>query len=79
MVLDVQPVITVLEDKPETERKAYLEWLGQCLRDNGHLVVFPTETVYGLGANALNREAVLRIFEAKNRPLSDPVICHVSS
>jgi L-threonylcarbamoyladenylate synthase len=44
---------------------------------NGHLVSFPTETVYGLGANALNRDAVLSIFAAKKRPLTDPVIVHV--
>ncbi|KAI9985262.1 hypothetical protein PInf_004588 [Phytophthora infestans] len=43
----------------------------------GQLVAFPTETVYGLGANALNSEAVLAIFEAKARPLTDPLIVHV--
>ncbi len=44
----------------------------------GGLVAFPTETVYGLGANALNRDAVARIFAAKNRPLASPLIVHVS-
>ena len=44
----------------------------------GGLVAFPTETVYGLGANALSAEAVARIFEAKGRPASNPVIVHVS-
>jgi L-threonylcarbamoyladenylate synthase len=43
----------------------------------GGLVAFPTETVYGLGALALDPEAVLRIFEAKGRPADDPVIVHV--
>jgi L-threonylcarbamoyladenylate synthase len=43
----------------------------------GKLVAFPTETVYGLGANALDTEAVLSIFKAKKRPLTDPVIVHV--
>ncbi|KAI9919852.1 hypothetical protein PsorP6_015600 [Peronosclerospora sorghi] len=43
----------------------------------GHLVAFPTETVYGLGANALNPDAVLSIFKAKGRPLTDPLIVHV--
>lgn len=43
----------------------------------GGLVAFPTETVYGLGANALNSEAVHSIFKAKQRPLTDPVIVHV--
>ena len=43
----------------------------------GRLVAFPTETVYGLGANALDAAAVQRIFEAKGRPLSSPLIVHV--
>jgi L-threonylcarbamoyladenylate synthase len=50
----------------------------QALRD-GDLVAFPTETVYGLGANAQNPAAVRRIFEAKGRPLSHPVIVHLDS
>ena len=45
----------------------------------GGLVAFPTETVYGLGANALDREAVLRIFAAKQRPAWDPMIVHACS
>jgi L-threonylcarbamoyladenylate synthase len=45
----------------------------------GRLVAFPTETVYGLGANALDEAAVRRIFEAKGRPLSSPLIVHVAS
>lgn len=44
----------------------------------GKLVAFPTETVYGLGANALDSDAVARIFEAKGRPAWDPLIVHVS-
>ncbi len=44
----------------------------------GGLVVFPTETVYGLGADALNPSAVARIFDVKQRPLHDPLIVHVS-
>jgi L-threonylcarbamoyladenylate synthase len=43
----------------------------------GQLVAFPTETVYGLGANALDEQAVQRIFEAKERPTSDPLIVHI--
>src|SRR2546428_11550674 len=43
----------------------------------GRLVAFPTETVYGLGANALDSEAVARIFEAKGRPAGNPLIVHV--
>jgi L-threonylcarbamoyladenylate synthase len=45
----------------------------------GHLVAFPTETVYGLGANATNEEAVKRIYEVKGRPTYHPLIIHVSS
>lgn len=45
----------------------------------GGLVAFPTETVYGLGANALDRAAVGRIFAAKGRPSTDPVIVHVAA
>jgi L-threonylcarbamoyladenylate synthase len=45
----------------------------------GGLVGIPTETVYGLAANALNEKAVLSIFEAKQRPFFDPLIIHVSS
>ncbi len=45
----------------------------------GKLVAFPTETVYGLGANALDALAVARIFEAKGRPTTSPIIVHVSN
>jgi L-threonylcarbamoyladenylate synthase len=45
----------------------------------GELVAFPTETVYGLGADALNEDAVRKIFEAKGRPLDNPIIVHIYS
>ena len=48
------------------------------LRD-GELVAFPTETVYGLGANAQNPAAVRRIFELKERPADHPVIVHLDN
>lgn len=48
----------------------------QQLLEQGKLVAFPTETVYGLGAHALDVSAVLRIFEAKGRPQFDPLIVH---
>ena len=44
---------------------------------SGEVVAFPTETVYGLGANAFDAEAVGRIFAAKGRPSDNPLICHV--
>src|SRR3954454_913106 len=50
---------------------------GELIRRGG-LVAFPTETVYGLGANALDPAAVARIFEAKGRPATNPVIVHIS-
>src|SRR5688572_15421871 len=49
---------------------------GQVILEGG-LVAFPTETVYGLGANAFNAEAVARIFLAKERPANDPLIVHI--
>jgi L-threonylcarbamoyladenylate synthase len=45
----------------------------------GNLVAFPTETVYGLGADALNKQAVARIYEAKGRPSDHPLIVHLHS
>jgi L-threonylcarbamoyladenylate synthase len=44
----------------------------------GGLVAFPTETVYGLGASALDEQAVARIFHAKERPATDPIIAHIA-
>lgn len=46
---------------------------------NGYLVAFPTETVYGLGADATNQDAVSRIFSIKNRPKNHPLILHLGS
>ena len=65
--------LTVDPDRPDAEivRRA-----GDVLRRGG-LVAFPTETVYGLGANALDAIAVARIFSAKGRPAYDPLIVHV--
>jgi len=45
----------------------------------GHLVAFPTETVYGLGADATNKDAVARIYDVKGRPTDHPLIVHISS
>ena len=60
--------------KPSAEA---LNLAAKLIRD-GQLVAFPTETVYGLGANALDPEAVARIFAAKNRPGDNPLIAHIS-
>jgi len=50
----------------------------QALKD-GHLVAFPTETVYGLGADATNEKAVSRVYSVKARPTDHPLIVHISS
>lgn len=67
----------LLYTKDSVGQKA-LERAAQILREGG-LVAFPTETVYGLGALALDPAAVRRIFEAKGRPAENPLIVHVSN
>ncbi|MEK6958364.1 MAG: L-threonylcarbamoyladenylate synthase, partial [archaeon] len=64
-------------DSRKPEAKKILE-AARIIRKGG-LVAFPTETVYGLGANAFNTEAVRKIFRAKGRPFDDPLIVHVCS
>ncbi|MBQ6430488.1 MAG: threonylcarbamoyl-AMP synthase [Oscillospiraceae bacterium] len=59
-------------DDPQTPKKA-----AEIIR-NGGLVAIPTETVYGLGANAMDETAVAKIFEAKGRPQDNPLIIHIS-
>jgi L-threonylcarbamoyladenylate synthase len=59
------------------EAKSAIAQAAEILRAGG-LVALPTETVYGLGANALNADAVSRIFEAKQRPSWDPIIVHIA-
>lgn len=59
------------------ERKHALREAGRIIREGG-LVAFPTETVYGLGADALNAEAAAKIYKAKGRPSDNPLIIHIS-
>ncbi len=66
--------VVMLSEKAPDEN--VIKEAGKVIRDGG-LVAFPTETVYGLGANALDREAVAKIFEAKGRPQDNPLIIHV--
>jgi len=66
-------VLKVDSQKPEIEKIR----IAADFIKNGGLVAFPTETVYGLGADALNSKAVLTLFEAKKRPLDNPPIVHV--
>lgn len=56
----------------------YIKEAGNILADGG-LVAFPTETVYGLGGNALDKSAASRIYQAKGRPSDNPLIVHISS
>ncbi|MDH4067262.1 MAG: L-threonylcarbamoyladenylate synthase, partial [Acidobacteriota bacterium] len=67
-------VVRVDPERPEPEAIAEAAAL---IREGG-LVAFPTETVYGLGANALDPRAVGRLFEAKGRPSTDPLIVHLA-
>ncbi|MCR9246847.1 MAG: L-threonylcarbamoyladenylate synthase [bacterium] len=60
------------------ERYAEIQRLAELLRAGG-LVAFPTETVYGLGANALDADAVARVFAAKGRPATVPLIVHLAA
>lgn len=68
----------VISIQQEKDKCAELQSAAQALA-NGKLVVFPTETVYGLGANALDDGAVSRIFEAKGRPSDNPLIVHIAT
>jgi L-threonylcarbamoyladenylate synthase len=68
-------IIKVDEKNPEKD----LIKLGANLIKTGGLVAFPTETVYGLGANGLDEKAVANIFIAKGRPQDNPLILHVAS
>lgn len=61
----------------KTPNLALLREIGRSVR-NGKLVVFPTETVYGLGANAFDEKAVRKIFKAKKRPCDNPLIVHIA-
>lgn len=68
---------TIIEDMTEIISKQGMERAGQILK-NGGLVAFPTETVYGLGANALDETASAKIYAAKGRPSDNPLIVHIA-
>ncbi len=67
----------IIKIEPDNMNIKLLQEAGLAIRQ-GKLVAFPTETVYGLGADALNDNAVAKIFEAKGRPFYDPLIVHVA-
>ena len=66
--------LTIDPHKPEQD---HIMAAADIIRD-GRLVAFPTETVYGLGADALNADAIERIYVAKQRPANDPIIAHIA-
>ena len=74
----IQIMKTIIEkiDKHNIDEQV-IEKAGQILRQGG-LVAFPTETVYGLGANALDEEAARKTYEAKGRPSDNPLIVHIA-
>ncbi|MBU4204494.1 MAG: threonylcarbamoyl-AMP synthase [Acidobacteria bacterium] len=67
-------IIKINPEKPEISK---VKIAAETLRKGG-LVAFPTETVYGLGADAFNSEAIKKIFEAKGRPIDNPLIIHIA-
>ena len=67
-------VVTVDRNRPD---RAAIERAGQILKEGG-LVAFPTETVYGLGGNALDPMASMKIYAAKGRPSDNPLIVHIA-
>src|SRR3989338_3348972 len=67
----------IVKVNPQKPEKKIITIAAELIR-KGELVVFPTETVYGLGANALNKKSVQKIFQAKKRPLDNPLIIHIA-
>jgi len=63
---------------PHNPSPVVIEYAAKLIK-NGEVVAFPTETVYGLGADATNANAVKKIFEAKGRPSDNPLIIHISN
>lgn len=75
--IEMNTKIVRITEKEHVTDEELLE-AARILREGG-LVAFPTETVYGLGANALNEEAAGKIYAAKGRPSDNPLIAHISS
>jgi L-threonylcarbamoyladenylate synthase len=74
----MSPQTFVMKVSPRAPQKRLILTAAEALRRGG-LVAFPTETVYGLGADAFNTDAVRQIFVAKGRPLDNPIIVHIAS
>lgn len=71
-------MVTTYSNQKETIKEQEIKQAAEEIK-KGNLVLFPTETVYGIGANALDEKAVKKIFEAKGRASDNPLIVHVSS
>ncbi len=67
----------VIKIHPQKPENYLIQKAAKIIKGSG-LVAFPTETVYGLGANVLDKKAVRKIFEVKGRPLDNPVIVHIA-
>ena len=76
MKAELKTKLIQIEDTGDIKDEELME-AAQIIRDGG-LVAFPTETVYGLGANALDEEAAKKIYAAKGRPSDNPLIAHIS-
>ena len=68
---------TIISDMTNQIDEKEMREAGEILK-NGGLVAFPTETVYGLGANALDEQAAFKIYAAKGRPSDNPLIVHIA-
>ena len=75
-IINVMDTIIKKIDKNQIDNEVIRE-AGEVLR-NGGLVAFPTETVYGLGADALKEEAAKKTYAAKGRPSDNPLIVHIA-
>ena len=76
MILEKTKVLKVTKNADTPEDEQNLSFAAEIIKKGG-LVIFPTETVYGLGANALDETAAKRIYEAKGRPQNNPLIIHL--
>ncbi len=68
--------VRILKVNPENPEEEAIAIAAEVLKDGG-LVSFPTETVYGLGANLLNKKAINRVYEVKKRPRNKPLTIHI--
>ena len=78
MILEKTKILKVTKNADTKEDLQNLQYAADIIKKGG-LVVFPTETVYGLGANALDEDAASKIYEAKGRPQNNPLIIHLDN